>query len=414
MAGFFCIDAWRRVPRMAERPGTATVSALLLVRCVSSVVLWMDFTLEFAILAFSRGASTLVVGLAAMIYALPGLMLGPWIGALTDRLPAAPVLSGCYLLRAGTSIAIISCDSLGVMLGLIVLHGFSNLGAMPAEQILVKKLLPEHHMVMNLRVVTIVDQAAKIGAPAFGGWVAQRFGSATGFWLSASLVVPALICLEFLRSEGARSDRLHQGASRAPTERGQIWHLLRADETYRLAFAAAWIQTAVLGLYDPLLVLFLKGLGCGAAVFGQIVSATALGGVAGAMAFRNATSRAGWRLVLYALIGFGLSVLVPGVLAGAGVRLPTALLLGLWVINGLCYGITAMHFGVTQQAHCPAQCIGAVTATARSAQLTALAAGPMLGAMLATHLGIASVLVLAGAVSVAFGVVASLRWRRPA
>ena len=166
-------------------------------------------------------------------------------------------------------------------------------------------------------------------------------------------------------------------------------------------------QTAVLALYDPLLAMFLKGLGCGPEVFGQIVSATALGGIVGAIIFKSVSDRVGRRLALLSLTGFGASVLIPGFLAWIGSSVSTIGLLGLWIINGCCYGITAMYFGVTQQLRCPAETIGAVASTARSAQLAALVAGPLLGAALASLLGIAGVLTLAGAVAITLALGAS-------
>ena len=125
------------------------------------------------------------------------------------------------------------------------------------------------------------------------------------------------------------------------------------------------------------------------------------------MAFQLVSNRVGRRMALFSLTGFGVSVFVPGILAWLGIRVPVASLLGLWVLNGLCYGVTAMHFGVTQQLRCPAETIGAVASTARSAQLAALVAGPVLGASLATVLGVAGVLTLAGAAAVAFALGAS-------
>lgn len=386
------------------------VRALLVTRCISSIILWMDFTLVFSILAFTRGASTATIGLAASLYGFPGLFLGPWIGALVDRLPPITALSVSYLLRAMASLGIIFSTKPAATLAMIFLQGVSNICAMPAEQVLVKRLLQREQMILSTQIVTVIDQSAKIGAPILGGLIAQRFGSSAGFWLSALLVVPALACLELLRRTAADRMRLRNPAPRSLAVGGQIWQLLRNDGIYRLAFIAMLTQTAVLAIYDPLLALFLRGLGCGAAVFGQIVSATALGGIGGAIIFKSVSDRAGRRLALVSLAGFGASVLIPGLLGWLGASVSTIGLLGCWVINGCCYGITAMYFGVTQQLRCPAETIGAVASTARSAQLAALVAGPLLGAALASVLGIAGVLALAGAAAITLALGAS--WAR--
>lgn len=386
------------------------VRALLVTRCISCIILWMDFTLVFSILAFTRGASTATIGLAASLYGFPGLFLGPWIGALTDRLPPITALSASYLLRAIASLGIIFSTKPAAMLAMIFLQGVSNICAMPAEQVLVKSLLRRDQMILNVQIVTVIDQSAKIGAPILGGLIAQRIGPSAGFWLSAWLVVPALACLGFLRRMA--SDRIHlrNRAQSYVAVGGQIWQLLQVDGIYRLAFTAMLTQTAVLALYDPLLAMFLKGLGCGPEVFGQIVSATAIGGIGGAIIFKSVSDRVGRRLALLSLTGFGASVLIPGLLALLGSSVSTPGLLGFWIINGCCYGITAMYFGVTQQLRCPAESIGAVASTARSAQLAALVAGPLFGAALASLLGIAGVLTLAGAAAITLALGAS--WAR--
>ncbi|MBW8078744.1 MAG: MFS transporter [Gallionella sp.] len=392
---------------MSSLVPSGAVRALLVTRCISCIILWMDFTLVFSIMAFDRGSATTTIGLAAALYGVPGLFLGPWIGALADRVSPIGALAVSYLLRAGASVGIIFSASPAAMLVMVFLQGMSNLGAMPAEQILVKRLLRRDQMILNIQLVTVIDQSAKIGAPIVGGLIAQSLGPSVGFWISAGLVVPALGCLRLLRGIAPDGGRRHGSSPRHGAGGGQIVRLLRTDGMYRLAFAAMLTQTAVLALYDPLLALFLKGLGCGPAVFGQIVSATALGGIGGAMAFQLVSNRVGRRMALFSLTGFGVSVFVPGILAWLGIRVPVASLLGLWVLNGLCYGVTAMHFGVTQQLRCPAETIGAVASTARSAQLAALVAGPVLGASLATVLGVAGVLTLAGAAAVAFALGAS-------
>lgn len=394
---------------MPNQFSAGIVRALLVTRCISCIILWMDFTLVFSTLAFDRGGATTTVGLAAALYGLPGLFFGPRIGALADRISPITALSASYLLRAGASLGIIFSTTPAAMLVMVFLQGTSNLGAMPAEQILVKRLLLREQMIMNIQVVTVIDQSAKIGAPIIGGLIAQGLGPSVGFWISAWLVVPALACLQFLRRISADVGRQQNSSPTRGPGGGQIWKLLRADGIYRLAFAAMLTQTAVLALYDPLLALFLKDLGCGPAVFGQIVSATALGGVGGAIAFRLVSNGAGRRVALLSLTGFGVSVLIPGLLAWLGVRVPVASLLGLWVLNGLFYGVTAMHFGVTQQMRCPGESIGEVASTARSMQLAALVAGPVLGASLATVLGVAGVLTLAGVAAVVFALGTS--WR---
>ncbi len=382
--------------------------ALLAARCTSSVALWLDFTLIFSLLSYHWHANAITIGMSSALYGLPGLVLGPFLGSLADRRNPLMMLVISYLARGVTSVLLIVAPDLQLFVLLVLIKGIANLGAMPAEQILIRSMLNKEQLVSNASVMTAVDQFTKICAPLAAAGLTGIYRPAAGLGLSAALAMVGILCLPALRRVAlARAQQMVTGCSK--WHYGPLLQLVRENRRFRQAFACVLWLTAILGLYDPQLSLFLKEEGMPAAAFGMIVSFTAGGALAGALAFRTLHRRYGRHLPSGGLVAFGLTVLLPGGLAAGGVAIPLPLWLALWIANGCAYGLTAMSFGVTLQQESPAEAVGTVSAAARSAQLGVLVLGPLLGALMAGLFGIPLVFVLSGSLAVMGGAV--MLWR---
>lgn len=373
--------------------------ALLGARALSSTIIWVDFTLIFSLLSYAWHADASTIGLASALYGLPGLILGPFFGALADRTNPIVMLAASYFARALTSLLLFFCTDINVFLLLVFFKGLANLGVMPSEQIMVRTILSKEQLVSNISLMTTIDQLCKIGAPLIGAGMASLSRPGAGFALSAALGCIGIVCLYPLRHYGSIA-RAHQAQAQRHLQ--VLWQLIRHNKVFGWAFSAALVQTTILGLYDPLLALFLKERGLPAGTFGLIVSSTAVGAILGALLFKRIHAKNHYRTAAYGLGGFGLTVALPGLLALTNMGVPVWLLLGLWVINGCSYGLTSMSFVVSMQQQCPVQSLGTVSATARSSQLFALVVGPLVGALLAKLIGIPMVFLLSGMIAIMF------------
>lgn len=393
----------KRYDLMSNLQSVPGYRALVSARVLSSTILWVDFTLIFSLLGYYWHADATTIGVASAVYGLPGLILGPFFGALADRVHPVAMLGISYLARALTSLLLLVAPDINVFVLLVFLKGLTNLGAMPAEQVIVRAMLSKEQLVSNASVMSTVDQLCKISAPLIGASLASLHYPGAGFGLSATLGLTGILCLYPLRKHvevSARESRLQ-----ARRHLQTLCLLVRDNAVFRRAFGAAVAQTAILGLYDPLLALFLKEHGMPAGTFGMIVSSTAAGAILGALLFKRAHTGDEHRAVVIGLAGFGLTVATPGLLALINFATPVWLLLAFWVVNGCCYGLTAMSFGVALQQQCPLESIGTVSATARSVQLAALVLGPLAGAALAKLLGIPLIFVLGGTIAIGLGIV---------
>lgn len=375
--------------------------ALISARVLSSTILWVDFTLVFSLLGYYWHADAATIGVASALYGLPGLVLGPFFGALADRVNPVAMLAVSYVARALTSLLLLFAPDIHFFVLLVFLKGLANLGAMPAEQVIVRTMLSKAQFVSNASIMSTVDQLTKICAPLVGAGMASLHHPMAGFGLSATLGLAGILCLYPLRKHAGMSKR--EAGTHARRHLHALVLLARDNAVFRRAFAAAVSQTAILGLYDPLLALFLKEKGMPAGTFGMIVSSTAAGAILGALIFKQVHGKGGHCTAAVGLAGFGLTVAVPGMLALANISTPVWLLLAFWVANGCFYGLTAMSFLVAMQQQCPLESIGTVSATARSVQLAALVLGPLAGAALAKLLGISLVFVLSGTIAIVIG-----------
>lgn len=381
---------------------------LLALRLISAVVLWLDFTSIFANIAFYWQASPFQIGVASAVYGLPGLVLGPAIGQLADRWGPYRVLALSYALRGITSVLLFTAPSIELFIVGVFLKGIANLGAMPAEQLLIKGMLNQEQIVSNAGLMTAVDQGVKILAPlaisVLAAWWAPNLGFAISFVIAA--VGLAAVAILKLRYAVAPPDG---PASTARESFATLKVMVIEDVFFRIGLCASLLQSFVLGLYDPMLTIILKHQGLNSGAFGIVVSATALGALIGAILFKRVFKReGGLSLIALSLSGFGASVFIPGLLGMLGHHLPLLGFAILWIVNGLCYALTAMNFAVILQMETPRSQIGTVSSTIRSVQLLFLVTAPLAGSAFAAHFGVNTVFAFCGAMTLFFA--AGLGW----
>lgn len=339
---------------IAKRPA-GNYSRLLASRAIGASILWIDFTLIFESLAFRWNADAVVIGFAMAFYGVPGVLAGPWIGALVDRHCPWSMLRWSYLIRAAAALALWQAPTVGIFLICVASKGFANLVPGPAEQQLFRRLLADEALPGNASKVTLIDQLAKLVAPLVAALLATWH--LPGFAISAALSVIGILLLPngFTSNTGTR-------VGTRPTAR-PVWSVfhdvLRQHPMLRRVFLVTLCQAFVLGFYDALLALFLKARGYPDGTFGSIVGCTAAGATLATFAFKAAIRR--WPpadLLAASSLLFGITILTPAAIVYANAALPVVAMLGLWIGNGFGYGLGVMLMMLTFQRECPARCWG--------------------------------------------------------
>ncbi|MDD2006678.1 hypothetical protein NPS31_25390, partial [Pseudomonas putida] len=104
-----------------QRLATSQYFYLYGIRLCSSATVWLDFILIFSTLTFIFNAQAQTLALAAALYGLPSLILGPYIGSLPDRYSPRAIVAVSFCIRAITATCLSHAVDLNIFLFFITL-----------------------------------------------------------------------------------------------------------------------------------------------------------------------------------------------------------------------------------------------------------------------------------------------------
>lgn len=279
------------------------------------------------------GVSESRASLLITLYALPGILLGPFIGALADRVGRRFVLAGCLATFgiAGTGVAF--TDSFSVALGLRLLQGFAAgtiLSALAMTIVGDRYEGRQHDAVMG--VATAMLSLGAAAYPAIGGLLAANAWNAPFLLYALALPIAGVVLVTLDDNEPSR-DSDGRGYVR---EALRTIPLRRALTLYGVMFFAFLLLFG--GMYTALPFYLADAFGYTPATVGFVTSAmllmtgvvSTLNGRFTARASTAAILVAGFALYSIGLLGVAIAsrlpLLVGGVLvfgAGSGLVTPT-------------------------------------------------------------------------------------------
>jgi MFS family permease len=152
------------------------------------------------------GVSESRAGLFITLYALPGILLAPVIGALADRIGRRYVLAGALAIFGTAGTAIAFTDGFALALGLRVFQGFaagSILAALAMTAVGDRYSGRRHDAVMG--VTSAMLSLGTAAYPVIGGYLAARAWNAPFLMYAFTLPVAGWVLLAFDDSETAPS-----------------------------------------------------------------------------------------------------------------------------------------------------------------------------------------------------------------
>ena len=272
---------------------------------------WMQ-TVAAIWVVLSLTDSGVAVGLTTALQFLPMLLIGAWGGLLADRLPKRRLLVTTQVLMTIPALGLFAVTATGVvtpwMVYLAVLT-FGTLNAIdnPTRQSFVIEMVGPERVVNAVSLNSVIVQAARIVGPAVAGILIATVGVVACFGLNALTFVAMILALW-----GMDPSRL-QAAPVAEREPGAI----RAGLRYVLRTPELLVPLALMGLVGtlgfnfqvvlPLLAKF--SFESGAMTYAGLVSAMAVGSIAGALV-NGHRGRTGPRLIAGGALAFGVSALL--------------------------------------------------------------------------------------------------------
>jgi MFS family permease len=272
---------------------------------------WMQ-TVAAIWVVLSLTGSGVAVGLTTALQFLPMLLIGAWGGLLADRFPKRRLLIATQALMVVPAVGLFAVTAAGVVTPWMVylaVFAFGSLNAIdnPTRQSFVIEMVGPDRVVNAVSLNSVIVQAARIVGPAVAGILIATVGVVACFGLNALTFVAMILALR-----GMDPDRLH-AAPVAATEPGAI----RAGLRYVRGTPELLVPLALMALVGtfgfnfqvvlPLLAKF--SFESGAMTYAALVSAMAVGSIAGALV-NGHRGRTGPRLIAGGALAFGLSALL--------------------------------------------------------------------------------------------------------
>jgi MFS family permease len=290
---------------------------------------WMQTVAAVWVILTLTG-SGVAVGLTTALQFLPMLLIGAWGGLLADRFPKRRLLMTTQALMMIPAAGLFAVTATGIVTPWMVylaVFAFGSLNAVdnPTRQSFVYEMVGADRVVNAVSLNSVVVQAARIVGPALAGVLIATVGVVPCFALNALTFVAMILALR-----GMDAGRLH-AAPVAAREPGAI----RAGLRYVRRTPELMVPLALMGLVGtlgfnfqvvlPLLAKF--SFESGAMTYAALVSAMAVGSIAGALV-NGHRGRTGPRLIAGGALAFGVSALLAAAMPSLALEIVMLAVLG--------------------------------------------------------------------------------------
>ena len=290
---------------------------------------WMQTVAEIWLI-LSLTNSGIAVGMTTALQFLPMLLFGAWGGLLADRFSKRRLLIVTQALMAIPALFLFGVTVAGVVTPAMVFATVFARGAVnavdnPTRQSFAIEMVGADRLVNAVSLNSVLIQVARIAGPGIAGILIATIGVAPCFAINAATFLAMIFALRGM--EAGALDSAPRPPARARCRAGRA-SPCRRDAAPRCPAGAdgpggdAWLQLhhgpSASGKFT---------FGGGAMVYAALLSAMAVGSVAGALA-TGARARADASVIATAAFAFGLLALLAAGVPQLWMELPVLALLG--------------------------------------------------------------------------------------
>ncbi len=292
------------------------------------------------VLVFDRTASAALTALTYALTFLPDLVAGPLLSGLADRFPRRATMVVTDVARA-VLVAAMAVPGMPLPALCVLLVAVQMLASpfLAARSAILPHLLDGDRYVAGAALVGTTYQSAQVLGFALGGPLVTLLGVSPALALDAATFVVSAVVLrlglpehraEGATTAGAAGGGVAAGMREALARIGQGARVVGRDARLRSLIAVACVSAFVVtveGLAAP----YAAHLGAGTAAVGFLLAANPLGAAVGIVALtRLVAPDARVRLLGPLAVGSCLPLI------GSAVDPPLGVVIGLWVVSGLC------------------------------------------------------------------------------
>ncbi|MGC2485492.1 MAG: MFS transporter [Acidimicrobiales bacterium] len=173
------------------------------------------------------------LGLVLAAGGVPSLVLGPWGGAIADRIDLRKLLIVTQItfgLLAGTlwALAAAGLAKVPIIIAVTVVSGFVSIVDSPARQAFVSQLVPPGDLASAVSLNGVLINSSRVVGPALAGVLIVTVGTTPCFAVNALSYIPAVIALLIIRplhpqKIAPRAKRAVRQGLRYVRSRNQLW-----------------------------------------------------------------------------------------------------------------------------------------------------------------------------------------------
>jgi predicted MFS family arabinose efflux permease len=171
------------------------VRAFLVAEAVSAIGTWATFIAIWGYAAFEFGATAGDVTLFGIALTLPGVLLGPFMGTVIDRIGPRASLGVAKAIGVGASLALLTADDFRTLAALSMVHGVAGALTVPALQSLPPRLVGDDELARTNALVSLTDEVAIIAGPVVGAVAIGWFGFRGAFVLTGATYLLGIVVL---------------------------------------------------------------------------------------------------------------------------------------------------------------------------------------------------------------------------
>jgi len=359
--------------------------------------------IAFFSLILDRTGSVASLGLLAAAQILPGVLLGPVVGVLVDRWHRKAMLIAADLLGLVACLILpLIWNRLEFVYLIAVLLSIGRQLAGPARLAIVPDLVSGEHLNKTNAMTMLTQNLTLLLGMAAGGLLVHHLGAAMAFRIDAATFgLSALILLskrfDYLPREKTDDDTMPDRQHWSDIRQGAVWIWSRPRLRFAVSFLA--VVTIVTAMQPPLVFDFVRHtLGRTEAQLGLIFGAAGLGGLIGAVVAGLLRERAEPMRMVTWLIAVDGALLI---LFAINRNIATATLLFL-IFGALSTGLQ-VNLATFLQRETPAEQRGRIFGWLSPLLGPISLVSVLVGPLLASAVGAATVLLGAGSVELVAG-----------
>ncbi len=284
-------------------------------------------------LVFELSGSSFAVGLTFFAGAAQFVVVGPFAGAVADRIDRRALALGALLVSLASSLALALLTFTGLVevwhvVLLAVVQGWGQAAAMPAQRALLANLVPREHLMNAVALGGITVHGSRLAGPLFGGVLLATLGAASVFLLSAGVLCVAIVSMARIAYR-SRLEDVAVGTRGVVTDVGRGFVHVWDDRRLRLVIGLVIFHCSFTMAFNSLLPRLATDLDGGSVTFSAMVMGVGAGAIVGTFAISLVHGEAprGFALAVTGA-GSGVAMLVMGMATTPAVAVLGAVLAG--------------------------------------------------------------------------------------